>query len=72
MIPNYEDLIARLRELETKKNTKSARSPTSKKPFHFSSHPKRKIAIKFLLGVQWSDTSANSRGEVLFKASDGE
>ncbi|KIK42121.1 hypothetical protein CY34DRAFT_24061 [Suillus luteus UH-Slu-Lm8-n1] len=52
MTPNYEswskeELIARLKELETKKHTKLTRSPTFKKPFHLSSHPKRKIAIKF-------------------------
>ncbi|OJA15487.1 hypothetical protein AZE42_07637 [Rhizopogon vesiculosus] len=61
MTPNYEswskeELIARLKQLElgTKttttttitKHPKTPRSSTSR-PFHFASHPKRKIAIKF-------------------------
>ncbi|OJA15494.1 hypothetical protein AZE42_07634 [Rhizopogon vesiculosus] len=59
MTPNYEswskeDLIARLKQLElettttttTTKHPSTSRSSTSK-PFHFASHPKRKIAIEF-------------------------
>ncbi|KAG2078407.1 pseudouridine synthase [Suillus decipiens] len=52
--PNYgswskDELIARIRELEVHKHAKSTRSlsHTPNKPFHFSSYPKRKIAIKF-------------------------
>ncbi|KAG1744461.1 pseudouridine synthase [Suillus lakei] len=82
MKPNYEswskeELITRLRELETKKHTKStSHSPTSKKPFHFSSHPKRKIAIKFCysgweyngLAYQNGPTPLPTVEDVLFKA----
>ncbi|KAG2109288.1 pseudouridine synthase [Suillus discolor] len=81
MTPNYEswskdELIARLKELEAKKHPKSTHSPTSKKPFHFSSHPKRKIAIKFCysgweyngLAYQNGPTPLPTVEDVLFKA----
>ncbi|KAG2123435.1 pseudouridine synthase [Suillus clintonianus] len=81
MTPNYEswskdELITRLRELDTKKHSKSTHSPTSKKPFHFSSHPKRKIAIKFCysgweyngLAYQNGPTPLPTVEDVLFKA----
>ncbi|KAG1865893.1 pseudouridine synthase [Suillus subalutaceus] len=81
MTPNYEswskdELIARLREVETKKHAKSTHLPTSKKPFHFSSHPKRKIAIKFCysgweyngLAYQNGPTPLPTVEDVLFKA----
>ncbi|KAG2159102.1 pseudouridine synthase [Suillus bovinus] len=82
MTPNYDswsknELIARLRELEAKKHAKSTHSPTSsKKPFHFSSHPKRKIAIKFCysgweyngLAYQNGPTPLPTVEDVLFKA----
>ncbi|KIK41169.1 hypothetical protein CY34DRAFT_85886 [Suillus luteus UH-Slu-Lm8-n1] len=78
MTPNYEswskdELIARLRELEAKTH---AKSPTSKKSFHFSSHPKRKIAIKFCysgweyngLAYQNGPTPLPTVEDVLFRA----
>ncbi|KAG0700495.1 pseudouridine synthase [Suillus ampliporus] len=83
MTPNYEswskeELITRLKELETTKkhDTKSIHSPKSKKPFHFSSHPKRKIAIKFCysgweyngLAYQNGPTPLPTVEDVLFKA----
>ncbi|KAG2344626.1 tRNA pseudouridine synthase [Suillus weaverae] len=81
MTPNYEswskdELIARLRELEAKKHANATHSPTSKKPFHFSSHPKRKIAIKFCysgweyngLAYQNGPTPLPTVEDVLFKA----
>lgn len=82
MAPNYEswskeELIARLKELETTKHSKIIRSSTSStKPFHFSSHPKRKIAIKFCysgweyngLAYQNGPTPLPTVEDVLFKA----
>ncbi|KAG1775634.1 pseudouridine synthase [Suillus placidus] len=82
MTPNYEswskdELIARLRELEAKKHANASHSPVaSKKPFHFSSHPKRKIAIKFCysgweyngLAYQNGPTPLPTVEDVLFKA----
>jgi tRNA pseudouridine38/39 synthase len=84
MTPNYEswskvELIARLKQLETTKHQKTLRSSTSTsstKPFHFSSHPKRKIAIKFCysgweyngLAYQNGPTPLPTVEDVLFKA----
>ncbi|KAG1740143.1 pseudouridine synthase [Suillus paluster] len=85
MTPNYEswskeELIARLKQLETTKKdaTKSIHIhlSMSKKPFHFSSHPKRKIAIKFCysgweyngLAYQNGPTPLPTVEDVLFKA----
>ncbi|OAX38431.1 tRNA pseudouridine synthase [Rhizopogon vinicolor AM-OR11-026] len=89
MTPNYEswskeELIARLKQLEletktttttTTKHSKPPRSSTSR-PFHFSSHPKRKIAIKFCysgweyngLAYQNGPTPLPTVEDVLFKA----
>ncbi|OJA15853.1 hypothetical protein AZE42_11213 [Rhizopogon vesiculosus] len=90
MTPNYEswskeELIARLKQLEletkttttttTKKHPKTPRFSTSK-PFHFASHLKRKIAIKFCysgweyngLAYQNGPTPLPTVEDVLFKA----
>ena len=83
MTPNYEswskeDLIARLKHLETSAHPKAIRSSASAsaKLFHFSSHLKRKIAIKFCysgweyngLAYQNGPTPLPTVEDVLFKA----
>ncbi|KAH7909301.1 pseudouridine synthase [Hygrophoropsis aurantiaca] len=73
-----EDLIARLLELEghSKRAPKMSLPVNDKKPFHFSAHPVRKIAVKFCysgweyngLAFQDSPTPLPTVEEVLFKA----
>jgi tRNA pseudouridine38/39 synthase len=71
-----EELIARLRELDRRKTPRVPRKEQSAKPFDFSIHPQRKIALKFSysgseyggLAFQNGPTPLPTVEEVLFNA----
>lgn len=42
-----EDLIARLHQLDSEQALRQSKQDTNSEPFYFSSHPRRKIALKF-------------------------